>query len=345
MEAVKEVEEIRMNAADFIDAYKKDPQKIKKQYNGKVMVLKGDITATFHNMWDFVVINKKITCGINSRAEEKSFKELFKEEELRYAVVGNKNILVRGEMSFCLTGIQMKKCDLFYEGDTPYVQDLDSALKKEKKEAKIFKILTYISCSIAILYLALSLILGCVFAVRPLYSGILLVPALLVFAMTFVSRLDTSACLGNLLATGIKGLNLAVLLNTCGNFRFWSAKKRIIEIYKGSVSPSNWKNVELDKITKNYLMIQNFLPASFLGSIFQVLLVMLSLILGAILTFIFTMDAKVDVPEGLFFMGMLSSTLSLFIIINSLLVILSYSLYIKYIENVANYQKQWAIKK
>ena len=229
MENVKNTEEIRMNASDFIDAFKKDPNGTKKQYDGKIIVLKGDITHATYDIVDTIKLNGKIICRINSRSGEKSFKDVFKEEELRYAVKGNKNILVRGVVNVGPFGIiLMKKCDLFYEEKTPYVQEIDEKLNQAKKSARKDKKITYISCVIATISLLFSIVSPiCI----PLVGGLLFFIYIIEIWRIHPRYIELMCpggrakrdpfflmAIANLLACGIKGLKIPTLLGTAGSF-------------------------------------------------------------------------------------------------------------------------------
>lgn len=343
-------EEIKMNAQDFIDMYQKKPEEVKKQYNGKTIILKGEITKAVYGITDWIVLNKKISCSINDRVEEKTVKECLKsnEDELRYAAPGNKNILVRGQISFGLFNtIVMGKCDLFYDEKTPYVQDIDQALENAKKRVSKYKLAIYICLAIASIAFVLPLVLATGFipisSIFMLFTFIAL--GLLIAYPKYYTKRDRFflAAVGNLLATGAKELNIPTLIGSTGAKLFFPDKILITQTYKGSVSPTNWKNVNLDKTTKKYLNAHNLLGNSFLGFLFQAFLFAFFAVIGLILPY-FISFPEPDFIEN-FGEIMIFYPFYILIVLDSILAIKEKSLFLKYAENIAKSQKQWTINK
>ncbi|MFI3291670.1 MAG: hypothetical protein R3Y46_07310 [Opitutales bacterium] len=110
---------ITITAEELLKSYKENSDAVKKNYEGKIIIVKGDITKSSSggNVFDKIVLNKKINCSIEIAPEEISLLESFKNEEVRYSANGNRNISVKGKLTVgLLGGLNMDECILSYDG-------------------------------------------------------------------------------------------------------------------------------------------------------------------------------------------------------------------------------------
>lgn len=339
MESINEKEmPIKITANELIAEVKKDLEGAKAKYNNKIMIISGDITKTRLDIFDWIWLNKYIACEIETHTEK--LKEAFKEENLRYAVKGNKNVKVKGKLTFGIAGkIIMKDCDLSI--DRLYAQDPDEVYNNAEVSAKLSKKILWIVVAIAVISFPLSFInLGGAFfgGVGMLISGIALFFA--IFLSVDQNNQFIRSATANTLSSGAEGVNIPAHVGSTASWRIFSRKLILSEIYKVSVSPKNWKNVPLDRIAKKFIS-SNTVFANSLKGVFIQLFLLIPYLITVFIILISLAGVLNDESGDLATFIAFTNALIVYIAFNSLFLARSNSLQVKYAKEITQNQKNW----
>lgn len=350
---------IRITATELIAEVKKDPAEAKAKYNNKIAIVTGDITKTRLDVFDWIWLNKDIACGVGVNDEGKSMKqtlkESFREEYLRYAVKGNKNVKVKGKITFSIMGkVIMKGCELSIDG--LYAQNPDDIYSAAEKSTKLSqKILCGAVAIAAISFLLCFINLSCALlgSLGMLVSGIMLL-----FAYTFAVGINQNygpfcdpfvnpfvrGASANTLSSGAEGVNIPAHVGSAGSLRLFSRKLVLSEIYKVSVSPKEWKNVKLDGVAKKFISSSTVFANSIKGVFIQVSLLIPYLITAFIILSMLP-SGFVEKSEDVAFAISFMNALIVYIVFNSLFLFRTNSAQIKFAKEVVQNQKNWINRK
>lgn len=342
---------IRITATELIAEVKKDPTGAKAKYNNKIAIVTGDITKTRLDVFDWIWLNKDIACGVGVNDEGKSMKqtlkESFREEYLRYAVKGNKNVKVKGKITFSIMGkVIMKGCELSIDG--LYAQNPDDIYSAAEKSTKLSqKILCGAVAIAAISFLLCFINLSCALlgGLGMLVSGIMLLFAILILVdigqngNPFVRGANA-----NTLSSGAEGVNIPAHVGSAGSLRLFSRKLVLSEIYKVSVSPKDWKNVKLDGVAKKFISSSTVFANSIKGVFIQVSLLIPYLITAFIILSMLP-SGFVEKSEDVAFAISFMNALIVYIVFNSLFLFRTNSAQIKFAKEVVQNQKNWINRK